>query len=71
MTSYYYQCELQAGSGIQTLDDYEQDLGFVPVWINLDRVLEINKSLLQFPDPPEWLRREIFVHEYLKQNLIE
>ena len=71
MTSYYYQCEVQDGSGVQKLDDYEQNLGFVPVWINLDQVIQANKSLLSIPEPPEWLRREIFVLEYLKQNIVK
>ena len=68
MTSYYYQCDVQAGSGVQTLDEYEQDLGFLPVWIDLDQAIQANKLLLNIPELPDWLRREIFVLEYLKQN---
>jgi 8-oxo-dGTP pyrophosphatase MutT (NUDIX family) len=70
MTSYYYQCEVQDGFGVQKLDDYERDLGYVPAWIDLDRAIEINKSLLDISKPPEWQEREVLVLEYLKQNLL-
>jgi 8-oxo-dGTP pyrophosphatase MutT (NUDIX family) len=68
MTSYYYQCEVQDGFGLQKLDDYEVDLGFVPAWINLDGAIQINKSLLNSLNPPEWLQREILVLEYIKRT---
>ena len=69
MTSYYYRCEVQDGFGPQKLDDYERDLGFVPVWINLDKAMEINQSLLNTPEPPDWLKREVLVLEYIRENL--
>ena len=68
MTSYYYSCEVGDGIGPQKLDDYEEDLGFVPVWIHLDQVIDANKLLLNRPHPPEWLQREILVLEYLKKE---
>jgi len=70
MTSYHYQCEVLDGFGLQKLDNYERDLGFVPAWIKLDRAIEINKSLLDTSKPPRWLEREVLVLEYLKQNLL-
>ena len=71
MTSHYYHCEVQGGFGIQKLDDYERELGFVPVWIAINKAIRENKPLLSSPNSPEWLRREIFVLEYLKQNLLK
>jgi 8-oxo-dGTP pyrophosphatase MutT (NUDIX family) len=71
MTSYYYPCEVQDGFGSQKLDRYEQELGFVPVWVDLDQAIQINKTLRDSPDPPEWLGREILVLEYLKRILLE
>jgi 8-oxo-dGTP diphosphatase len=68
MTSYYYGCEVLDGFGLQKLDEYERDLGFVPAWINLDRAIEINKSLLDTSKPPEWLGREVLVLNYLRQK---
>jgi len=71
MTSHYYRCEVQDGFGTQKLDSYEQVLGFVPVWVDVDQAIQENKRLLNAPAPPEWLRREIFVLEYLRQNLFK
>ena len=47
MTSHYYECEVQDGFGIQQLDEYEQDLGFKPVWIDIDEAIQQNKALLK------------------------
>ena len=66
MTSHYYHCDVQDGFGLQKLDSYEQDLGFKPVWIDIDEAIQANRLLLNTPEQPEWLRREIFVLEYLK-----
>ena len=70
MTSYYYRCEVQGGFGTQKLDSYEQDLGFEPVWLSLEQALQINTSLLDLPQPPEWLHREILVLEHLREHLL-
>lgn len=69
MTSYYYFCTLTSQSfGAQKLDSYESDLGFVPVWVDVDTALQQNTRLLTTSSPPEWLRREIFVLTHLKRN---
>ena len=70
MTSYYYPCEVQDGFGSQKLDDYERDLGFVPVWIDLEQAIQTNKTLLNSSNPPKWLQREVLVLEYLKQKIL-
>jgi 8-oxo-dGTP pyrophosphatase MutT (NUDIX family) len=70
MTSRYYQCEVQDGFGIQKLDEYEQVLGFKPVWIDIDQAIRLNKELLHSDKMPKWLRREIFILEYIRQNLL-
>jgi 8-oxo-dGTP pyrophosphatase MutT (NUDIX family) len=69
MTSHYYLCDVGDGCGSQTLDDYEQELGFQPVWIGIEAAIQGNKSLLHSDKTPEWLKREIFVLEYLQQNM--
>ena len=68
MTSHYYRCEVTNGFGAQKLDGYERDLGFTPVWIDIEEAIRINKSLLSLVNVPEWLPREIFVLEYLQKN---
>lgn len=70
MTSHYYRCDVKDGSGTQTLDPYEHQLGFKPVWMDIGRAIRLNKALLHSDNRPEWLRREIFILEYLRQNLL-
>jgi 8-oxo-dGTP pyrophosphatase MutT (NUDIX family) len=70
MTSHYYLCEVEGKFGAQKLDGYEQELGFQPVWIDIDEAIRLNKALLHSNEPPRWLRREIFVLEYMRQNLL-
>jgi 8-oxo-dGTP pyrophosphatase MutT (NUDIX family) len=67
MTSYYYLCQIGDGFGQQKLDEYEQELGFMPVWIDIEKAISINRSLLNFGKKPEWLRREIFILEHIKR----
>jgi 8-oxo-dGTP diphosphatase len=69
MTSHYYQCEVSDHFGLQKLDGYEQELGFEPVWIDIGYAIQLNKALLHSVKTPEWLGREIFVLEYIQQNL--
>jgi 8-oxo-dGTP pyrophosphatase MutT (NUDIX family) len=66
MTSYYYVCRVNEELSEQNLDGYEKDLGFQPVWVDIDAALAKNKSLLDANDPPDWLRREIFALEDLR-----
>jgi 8-oxo-dGTP pyrophosphatase MutT (NUDIX family) len=67
MTSYYYFCQAGDGFGEQNLDEYEKDLGFKPVWVNIDDAISTNKSQITSDNIPDWLQREIFVLEYLKK----
>ena len=45
MTSYYYWCKVDNLRGIQSLDPYEDELGFLPVWIEIDSAIRTNISL--------------------------
>lgn len=66
MTSHYYFCRAGDELGAQKLDEYERDLGFKPVWVNIEDAISKNRSLFSADEPPEWLRREIFVLEYIQ-----
>jgi len=66
MTSHYYFCRAGDDFGAQKLDDYEKDLGFKPVWVDIEDAISNNRALLALPTPPEWLRREIFVLDYIR-----
>lgn len=72
MFSYYYFCEINGELGAQNLDDYEEELGFRPVWVSVETALETNKKVLAESNPaPRWIRREVFVLEMLgrKENV--
>lgn len=68
MTSCYFLCDVADGFGPQNLDEYEADLGFEPRWVSIDEALRANRSLLETKSAPDWLKREIFVLEYLQHN---
>ncbi len=70
MTSHYYSCDVQEQSMPQKLEDYEQELGCTPVWVDIDHALQVNESFLQSDREPKWLKKNIFVLEYIRQNLL-
>ena len=70
MTSHFYECEADEGSGAQDLDEYEERLGFLPVWIDIEQAIRLNRALLDSPQAPQWLQREIFVLEHILRHLI-
>ena len=69
MTSYYYFCQIREEFVSQNLDGYEKELGFQPLWINIDEAILLNRSLLETDEIPQWLRREIFILEHLKHSM--
>lgn len=46
MTSFYYICEVDPNFGEQSLDQYEKDLGFTPVWVDIDNAISTNQMLI-------------------------
>jgi 8-oxo-dGTP pyrophosphatase MutT (NUDIX family) len=68
MTSHYYRCDVSGEFGVQKLDDYEQEMGFKPVWIDIVNAIQANKAILHSDKVPDWLRREFFVLEYIQQT---
>ena len=70
MTSHYYQCEVQNGLVPQKLEAYEQELGFTPVWVDVDHALQRNRAALQSVNPPNWLKKDVFVLEYIRRNIL-
>jgi len=66
MVSFYYICEVDPNFGEQSLDQYEINLGFTPIWIDIDKALSTNRMLVNSNNYPRWTPREIFVLEYIK-----
>ena len=67
MTSHYYFCRIKEGFSQQKLDDYEADLGFKPMWVDVDEAISTNQSLLNSDKMPEWLKRELFVLNHIQR----
>ena len=72
MTSSYYLCEVDATIKEQRLDRYEAELGFQPVWIDIDAAIQTNKTVLKtkMKKPPKWTAREVFMLEFIRENLL-
>ncbi len=65
MRSYYYQGSLTGSLGPLSLDDYEAQLGFQPVWIELTKAIVANQKVLASGDAPFWTARDTFMLKYL------
>ena len=70
VTSHYFLCEADTFVSPQTLDEYEAELDFQPVWVELAAALQINNSRLEQPDPLRWTTRDTFMLEYVKTHLL-
>lgn len=68
MVSHYYSCDICGEQGNMTLDDYEKDLNFQPLWITLSGAIKNNEDLLASRGQQEstWLTRELFVLKKLE-----
>ena len=71
MVSEYYLCHLNSEQGAQNLDEYEAEMGFTPIWINIDKAIESNKEVLykKNGEVNAWVDRELRVLEILKNNM--
>jgi 8-oxo-dGTP pyrophosphatase MutT (NUDIX family) len=72
MTSSYYLCEVAATIKKQRLDAYEEELGFQPVWVEIDTAIKTNKAFLKIETkgPSQWTARETFMLEYIKEHYL-
>jgi 8-oxo-dGTP pyrophosphatase MutT (NUDIX family) len=70
MTSYYYLCKIGSEFGGQNLDQYEKDLDFKPIWIDIDVAIRNNQTILAHKqEKAAWTVRETFMLEQVKQQL--
>jgi len=71
MTSLYYFCQIEAAISEQSLDPYEEYLGFQPVWVEIDEAIRTNSALLQSSSRsvPRWVRRDTYLLQILGQRL--
>jgi 8-oxo-dGTP pyrophosphatase MutT (NUDIX family) len=72
MISRYYVCQVDNEMGELRLDAYEQELGFHPVWVELGDAIQVNRVLLSSggAEAPDWIRREAYVIEQVKLQIL-
>ena len=70
MTSYYYLCQAERGFGALMLDDYEMELGFHPVWVDIQHAIRANRLALldENVDSHPWTRRDTWILELIKSR---
>ena len=63
MISYYYIVEVSDVQKEQKPDDYEKELEFKPVWINIEEAILQNKLIIEdnISNIPNWIYRETYV----------
>jgi 8-oxo-dGTP pyrophosphatase MutT (NUDIX family) len=68
MTSCYYFCQVDAELQPLRLDPYELELGFRPVWIDIQEAVQANTAVLQSAgrEIPYWTARETFVLQQIQ-----
>jgi len=66
MDSHYYLCEISDVQVEQSLDAYEEDLDFTPVWLTLDDAVQMNEKHLSCANPNGWAKRENEIFKQLK-----
>ena len=73
MISYYYVCKIYDKLTFQELDDYETELGFQPVWVNIDKAIKKNEELLndETKEKNDWIYRETLILKTLKENILD
>ncbi len=69
MESHYYFCSVSDQEGLQKLDDYEAELEFSPVWINIDKAIKENEGLLsdETIEKNPWVKRETIVLKAVRE----
>lgn len=72
MNSYYYKCSsTNYNLTEQNLDNYESELKFEPIWVDIDDAIRNNKYLLKSGKPyPNWVKRETMFLEFLSSNIL-
>ena len=70
MISEYYLCEVNNEYVTQQLDKYEEELGFIPIWITIEKAIGLNKQILKSSKDkkPSWLEREILAMEAMNER---
>lgn len=70
MTSHYYLCNIQDKQVNQSLDEYEAELEFSPVWIDIEEAINKNEEILRInsSDKSDWVHRETMILKALREK---
>jgi 8-oxo-dGTP pyrophosphatase MutT (NUDIX family) len=73
MTSFYYLCQVDYEFSEQKLDEYEFELGFQPVWVEINQAIQNNKKIIASNrhEKIPWLTRETFIMEQLQEHFFQ
>lgn len=71
MTSFYYLCQIENIFQTPNPEQYEIDLGYQPIWVDVETAIQANRSLLSagYQRESRWIEREAFVLEQVKQEI--
>ena len=61
MVSDYYLCEVDDGVDSLSLDDYEREMGFSPIWIGIEEAVKKNIEVSKSEKCTKWVERELLV----------
>ena len=74
MVSRYIRCEIADEFGPQRLEQYEQDLGLTPTWVDVAEALQVNEAALHADaaqlDTVRWRRRETLALRLIQGELL-
>lgn len=69
MESHYFFCDVEGPEGEQSLDDYEEEYGYRPVWMTLSEAIRKNRMAEQQDTSPiPWVTRDRKVMERLLEE---
>ena len=71
MISCYYLCNVEENNCKPKLDQYDEELGLNPVWVDIEEAINKNKLLLNSNSPKAsyWFKRDTFILEYIMEKL--
>ena len=72
MDSFYYRCGTSdAQTAGQKLDQYEEELEFTPVWVDIETAVKNNKTIIESKTEfPRWVIRDTKFLEYLLKQIV-
>lgn len=71
MNSHYFFVKISKNNNELNLSESESELGFKPVFIEIDKAIALNELCLKKGSTNHWTERELYMLKYLKENYNE